>query len=79
MYLIIILEFIDDLKKLLGIGEKIVECLVLYLINWDSEDLKYFGIYFIELKINIFFCDICGFLIDDYICLICKDEIKDKI
>ena len=37
MYPTIILELIDDLKKLPGIGEKTAERLALHLTNWDSE------------------------------------------
>lgn len=78
MYPTIILELIDDLKKLPGIGEKTAERLALHLTNWDSEDLKHFGTHLIELKTKISFCDICGLLTDDHICSICKDETKDK-
>ena len=55
MYPTIILELIDDLKKLPGIGEKNCRTLSATLNNWDSEDLKHFGTHLIELKTKISF------------------------
>ncbi|MFA7417386.1 MAG: recombination mediator RecR [Acholeplasma sp.] len=78
MYPQIILELIEDLKKLPGIGEKTAERLALHLTSWDNEDIKQFGTHLIELKDKISFCNICGLLTDDHICNICKDEQKDK-
>jgi len=78
MYPQIILELIEDLKKLPGIGEKTAERLALHLTSWDNEDIKQFGTHLIELKDKISFCNICGLLTDEHICNICKDEQKDK-
>ncbi len=78
MYPTIILELIEDLKKLPGIGEKTAERLALHITNWQDEDLKKFGTHLIELKDKISFCSICGLLTDDHICKICKDHQKDS-
>lgn len=78
MYPKIILDLINDLKKLPGIGEKTAERLALQLTNWDNQDLSTFGNNLIELKSKIKTCTVCGLLTDDLVCEICKDKLRDQ-
>lgn len=77
MYPTIILEIIEDLKRLPGIGEKTAERLALHLTGWDDQTIKTFGQHLIELKDKITFCQTCGLLTDQPVCQICKDSQRD--
>ncbi|WP_025724960.1 recombination mediator RecR [Acholeplasma granularum] len=76
MYPKIILDLIEDLKRLPGIGEKTAERLALHLITWDNQDLNHFGNNLINLKDKIKYCQTCGLLTDHDICQICQDETR---
>ncbi len=77
MYPKIILDLINDLKKLPGIGEKTAERLALHLTNWEDIDLETFGKNLLQLKSKIKTCDRCGLLTDDTLCEICKNQQRD--
>lgn len=77
MYPKVILDLVEDLKKLPGVGEKTAERLALQLTTWEDEDLQTFGTHLSELKSKIKVCQTCGLLTDHDLCDICKNENRD--
>ena len=77
MYPKVILDLVEDLKKLPGVGEKTAERLALQLTTWDDEDLHQFGTHLIELKSKIKHCTVCGLLTDTETCEICSNSQRD--
>lgn len=78
-YLIFIVKLIDSYFKLLGIGIKMVICLVFYMIGMFDDDVNEFVKNFFFVKRELIYCFICGCLIDDDFCFICIDLICDQI
>lgn len=76
-YLILIVKLIDSFLKLLGIGIKIVICLVFYIIGMSDEDVNEFVKNLLVVKWELIYCFVCGNLIDDDFCLICIDKMCD--
>lgn len=78
MYPKILLDIIEDLKKLPGIGEKTGERLALHLTEWEAKDLELFGDNLKSLKDKIRFCKTCGFLTDKETCQICSNPNRNN-
>lgn len=78
MYPKIILDLIDDLKRLPGIGQKTAERLAIELISWNDDLLINFSDHLKNLKQNIRYCTICGLLTDKEVCNICSDPKRNN-
>lgn len=78
MYPKIILDLIDDLKRLPGIGQKTAERLAIELISWKDDLLINFSDHLKNLKQNIRYCTICGLLTDKEVCNICSDPKRNN-
>lgn len=78
MYPKIILDLIENLKKLPGIGEKTAERLALNLTSWDNDDLMLFGSNLLSLKQQIKYCKNCGLLTDKDTCDICQNKQRNQ-
>ncbi len=71
-------NLIDSFKKLPGIGEKTATRLAFSVMNFSMEDAESFSKNVVDVKTSIKHCKICGTLSDDDLCLICKDETRNK-
>src|SRR5690554_4100374 len=79
MYPKVILEVVEHLKKLPGIGEKTAERLALFLATQQSqENLKQFSDSIKNLSENIKFCKICNLISEEDICDTCKNDLRDQ-
>lgn len=76
-YLELIVKLIDSYMKLFGIGGKIVMWLVFYIIDMNGDDVIEFVKLLIVVKWDLYFCSICGNIIEDDLCVICKDKLCD--
>jgi len=71
-------KVIEEFSKLPGIGPKSAERLTFYLLKKPASDIENFGARVGKLKEGIRYCDICKNLTTESICLICKDDNRDK-
>lgn len=62
---------VEQLSSLPGIGNKTAIRLVLHLLNNDTEDISRFGKAFIELSVNINYCNNCYNISNEDTCDIC--------
>ena len=69
-----ILNLIECLKKLPGIGEKTAERLALSMLNMDDTVLDLFSKSLKNVKTKIKRCSICNNLSEDDTCEVCKDK-----
>lgn len=77
-YFELILKLIDSFMKLLGIGLKIVVCLVFFVLGMKEDIVLDFVKVFVNVKWNLIYCLICGYIIDQDFCYICEDIRRDK-
>ena len=77
MYPKALIDLIDFLKKLPGVGSKTAERYAFELINWGKEELKDFGSILKNLKENIKKCSHCGCLLDNNYCIFCDSDTRD--
>lgn len=73
-----ILNLIDELSKLPGIGPKTAQRLTFYILKEKEEDISLLGNAILELKEGIEICPICCNLSDSSFCPICEDLQRDK-
>lgn len=73
-----ILNLIECLKKLPGIGERTAERLALSLLDMDDTVLDLFSKSLKDIKTQIKRCNICNNLSEEDICEICKDNERNK-
>lgn len=63
--------------KLLGIGEKFVIWFVFYILGMFDVDVDNFVKLLRVVKCDLYYCSVCGNIIEDDLCFICKDKICD--
>ncbi len=69
---------IAALKQLPGIGRRGAERLVLSLLDWEPEKLRFLGNLIGTLPDTVEACSICGALAEaDELCLVCGDNRRD--
>ncbi len=74
-----IIQLIDILKSLPGIGARSAERMVLSMINWDDAKLNTMGELFKILPNSIGKCEKCGNLSEkDKLCYICNSPIRNE-
>ena len=71
-------KLIEYFKKLPGIGEKTAERHALALIELNEDELNDFSESVKKIKKTFQKCKVCGNLAEDDICLICKDDTRNK-
>lgn len=76
-YFELIMKLIDSFMKLLGIGLKLVVWLVFYVLDMKEDDVLDFVKVFVDVKWNLSFCFVCGYIIDKDLCYICVDMLCD--
>lgn len=73
-----ILNLINCLKKLPGIGEKTAERLALSILEFDEEDINLFSTSLKDTKTKIKKCNRCNNLSEEEFCEICKDKTRNN-
>ena len=73
-----ILNLIECFKKYPGIGEKTAERMALATLNMEEETLNLFADSLKDIKTKIKNCERCGSLTEEDVCLICKDESRNR-
>ncbi len=75
----VIVDLIEDFKKLPSIGTKTAERLVMFLYSQSSvEDLNLMADNLVKLKQSVHKCPVCGNLTEGELCDICQDDSRDK-
>lgn len=70
---------IELLCWLFGIGFKIVQCMVFYLLQYDCDVVVGFSQLFIKVLEIICYCVLCNIFIEQVVCEICQDSQCDYI
>jgi recombination protein RecR len=78
MYPKILLNLIEELKKLPGVGAKTAERYAFEIINRDHQDIEAFADALMKIKDGLKTCTICGNITEENLCDICKDKYRDK-
>lgn len=78
MYPKILLNLIEELKKLPGVGAKTAERYAFEIINRDHQDIQAFANALLKVKEGLRVCTICGNITEDVLCDICKDKKRDR-
>lgn len=73
-----ILNLIECLKKIPGIGEKTAERYALSILDLDKDVIEKFSSTLLDTKTKIRRCKICNNLSEDELCDICKNDSRDK-
>jgi len=66
------------LERLPGIGEKTANRLAFHFLKIPTEDLQEFARSIVDLRTKTKFCEECLNLTEDELCLVCKDEKRDR-
>lgn len=75
----VIVDLIEDFKKIPSIGTKTAERLVMFLYSQSSvEDLNLMADNLVKLKQSVHKCPVCGNLTEGELCDICQDDSRDK-
>lgn len=78
MYPKILLNLIEELKKLPGVGSKTAERYAFEIINRDHQDIEAFADALLKIKDSLKACMICGNITEDTLCVICKDKHRER-
>lgn len=78
MYPKILIQLIEELKKLPGVGSKTAERYAFEIINRDQKDIESFANVLIGIKDKLKTCSVCGNITEDTVCDICKDKNREK-
>ncbi|MBT8391662.1 MAG: recombination protein RecR [Ignavibacteriaceae bacterium] len=73
-----LLVAIEELSKLPSIGKKTAQRLALYLLKSNGEQFESLVKALEDLKAKIKFCERCFNLSEEQLCIICKNEKRDK-
>lgn len=73
-----LLQIIQYLKKLPGVGTKTAERFAFQLLQWTEPELQEFSYQLRDLKKNITTCSECGCLMGDKTCTFCSSENRDS-
>ncbi len=73
-----IIQLINQLKKLPGVGSKTAERFAFSLLDWNEGNLEQFALAASSLKKNLRNCHECNCLIDKMHCPYCMDNGRDK-
>ncbi len=72
-------QLIEYFSRFPGIGAKSAERMAFHVVNYfDKEDVTNLSEALIFAKNNLKACDMCGFITEDDLCLICESDFRDK-
>ncbi len=69
-------ELIDQLSRLPGIGKKSAQRIAFHIINLPLEKVELLANTMIDAKSHINYCEKCCTITDDTLCPICKDDTR---
>lgn len=69
---------IDEFNKLPSVGKKMASKIVLYLLKQPQEDIEKFSNLLLNVKKNLFLCNICQNYCEEELCDICKKPNRNK-
>lgn len=78
MYPQVLLDLIEQLKKLPGVGEKTAQRYAFKLLELSSEELELFSSSITEAKHQLRYCDRCNNFSNETLCELCLDEHRDQ-
>ncbi len=78
MYATPVVNLIEELSKLPGIGPKSAQRLAFYLLKIKSEEAKSLADAIVCVKDKVRFCPVCWNVTDEDLCEFCKDEKRDS-
>lgn len=78
MYPKALVDIIETLCRLPGIGRRTAQRLALSLLEWSPEELRRFGEQLTVLPTKIVFCGVCGNFSDRETCGICEAPDRDR-
>jgi len=71
-------NLIECFSKLPGIGRKTAERLALSTLSLDEDTINLFSTSLVDTKKKIRKCERCNNITDDDLCIICKDNNRNK-
>jgi len=69
-----LISLINILRRLPGVGNKTAERYAFQMLEWQADHLNEMATAIHELHIKTKFCNECGCLLDEEICIFCSDE-----
>ena len=73
MYEGIVQELIDELGLLPGIGPKSAQRIAFHILQTEKYDASRLANVLLEVRDKVRFCDICGNVSQEALCMICRD------
>jgi recombination protein RecR len=77
MYEGAVLDLIDELGRLPGIGPKSAQRIAFHLLAAESPDVERLAATLLRVKNEVKFCSICGNVAEADVCRICNDARRD--
>ncbi len=78
MYPKILIQLIEELRKLPGVGAKTAERYAFEIIHRDHQDIEAFAKVLLDVKTKLKTCVVCGNITEEPVCGICKDKSRDQ-
>lgn len=77
MYPKALLNLMQDLQKLPGVGAKSAERFAFEILEWDPEAIQDFATHLVQFQEGVKKCNICGNFSEGEICDICNNTHRD--
>lgn len=78
MYDGIVQELIDEFGRLPGVGPKSAQRIAFHILQTPSFDVSRLSQLLTEVRERVRFCDVCGNVADQELCVICRDPRRDR-
>ncbi len=78
MYPQVLLDLIEQLKKLPGVGDKTAQRYAFSLLDLSEEELEYFSSSILAAKQGLRYCERCNNFSEQALCDICLDTHRDQ-
>ncbi len=78
MYEGIVQELIDELGRLPGIGPKSAQRIAFHILQTETFDVSRLAEILTEVRDKVRFCEICGNVTEETLCVICRDPRRDQ-
>lgn len=78
MYDGIVQELIDEFGRLPGVGPKSAQRIAFHILQTPSFDVARLSQLLTEVRERVRFCEVCGNVADQELCIICRDPRRDR-
>ncbi len=78
MYDGIVQELIDEFGRLPGVGPKSAQRIAFHILQTPSFDVSRLSQLLTEVRERVRFCEVCGNVADQELCVICRDPRRDR-